>query len=201
LLARGVLQLNSQVMSRLAESRWDYHLEYLENLATQRADFICGVILLVTAFGFHLVKEVAPIRTPGVFYTNRLLSSSRFHICTACAVIAVAVIASYLLAPRFRLESARTLAARRLSDFLSDGKITQVEFDKALSLDAQNLVDLAPGQSEPKLLFVERYAAALGIAIPEDIDLSELSGLCDKLQGLRTSWPQSPNSALIWPRW
>lgn len=182
LLARGVLQLNPQVMSRLAQTRWDYHLEYLANLATQKADFVCGVTLIIVAFGFHLIKEVAPTNAPGVFWTNRLLSICRFYIYAACAIIAIAVIASHLLAPHFLLESAKTLAARRLSDFLNDGKITQLEFGEGLSLDARNLVDMEPRASEPKVQFVERYAAAVGIAIPEGTDLSELSGLYDEPQ-------------------
>jgi hypothetical protein len=177
LLARGILQLNPQVMSRLAQTRWDYHLEYLENLAAQRADFVCGVLLIIAAFALHLVKEVAPTDAPGVFWTNRLLSSCRFYICAACSMIAVGVIASHLLAPYFKMESAKVLAARRLSEFLSDGKVTSEEFDTAILPDARDLVDLKPREGELKVTFMERYAAAVGSAIPKKTDLSELPGL------------------------
>ena len=86
-LLKGVLRLTRDVIGEIGQTRFGYSIQLIENLVTQKADTICGFILIVIAFSLQLIQAVpnlSVIRLPG--------TNLRSYILTIIFIVIISVI-------------------------------------------------------------------------------------------------------------
>ena len=57
-LGHGVLSMSPDIMSKLSQTYWDYSLMDVKNLSASKADYLCGVALIVIAFGLQMLSLI-----------------------------------------------------------------------------------------------------------------------------------------------
>ena len=61
LLLKGVLAITTGVMAEIGQTRLDYSIPSINNLATQKADVIIGVFFIICAFLVQLLTQVVDL--------------------------------------------------------------------------------------------------------------------------------------------
>lgn len=168
LLAKGVLKLTPDIIAKYSQTYWDYNKLQLENIVSQKADFVCGVILIAFAFLIQIINLIFVRDSLKV----SLFSGIAIGTCSIFLILFIMFLNVHL-GKKYRIDSQKFLARERLVDCLRNKKISNSEYQSLLG-DAERLCNIKKNSNEPPADFLRSYSAYLELDIPDTIDLSEL---------------------------
>jgi len=181
LLARGVLRMPAEFIALTASTYWDYNRCQLEAMAAQKADYLCGICLILVALAYHIFKDIGlptwpPFGSSMLTVVRRLLRclGGPLTLVLSALPILVLLIAHKPLTSSYQFEVRKAAAVQALSSTMDDAKLSKTDFDLAIAPAAKGLLGIEPEAGELGVDFVRRYAAFLGVEIPDSVDLSEL---------------------------
>jgi len=170
LLARGILKLTPSIIAKQSTTYWGYNKSQLENITSQKADFVCGVFLIFVAFLIQITNLVF------VFDTLRSVSCPWAVFWVVFALFSFLAIIFFLnkfLVKKYRIDTYKSLARQRLEQNLGKNKISHNAWESILK-DAEHFCNIKRKDYESPIDFLKRYSDFLGVKIPDDIDLDEL---------------------------
>lgn len=172
-LAIGVLYLTPDMIAEQAKTKTWYNPEQLHNIATQKAHFECGIVLVVVAFLLQSINLiVSHERISKIFsFFGKDVS---LVIPLSLILILGAVIADSILKKKHKFDSHKSLAKDYLLNIsLKDNKVSDGEY-KELMERTEKYLNFRVEPEKSKASNLKRYADFLGVRIPSNADLNEL---------------------------
>jgi len=170
LLARGILKLTPSIIAKRSQTYWGYNEFQLENIISQKADFVCGVSLIFIAFLTQIVNLVFAYDSSKIFPP---LSAGLLIICPVFPILTLVFFINKFLVKQYRIDSQKSLAKQRLLQDFDQNKISYSSWESLLK-DAEHFCNIKKRDNESPIDFLKTYSDFLGVEIPSNIDLSEL---------------------------
>lgn len=167
-LAKGILYLTPDIMAGLSRGRWGYHTLQLENIASQKADFMCGVWLIVLAFFIQVMNQL--FTSDVEIFENRWVGASIVG-ATALLIVGLFGAANVPLKKKYDLQGRRVIASDRLQNIVTKEDIDERSFQSVVT-DADNLLNFLQEQDESPEAFIERYADHLNVDLPDSLKVN-----------------------------
>jgi hypothetical protein len=168
---KSILGLTPNVMERLSRTYFSFSIPQINALASQKADSVVGVILIVIALLLALVNiAVAP---SGI----RPFEKRDVALAVSVALVAIVYIALIPIRDGYYKQQRLEIGRIIVGEFV-DGLINKKRLDSSeapsLPVYARDLLalEVAPGDS-PRLV-LERLASAVGRELPQDFDFSDV---------------------------
>ena len=171
-MAIGVLYLTPDIIAEQATNRTWYNPDQLHNIATQKAHFECGIVLVAVAFFLQFINlTVSHERISKIL--SFLGKDVPLVIILSIILIFGAVIVDPIRKKKHKSDSHKSLAVGLFVDDLKDNKISDGEYEELMG-DAKKYLDFKRKPGEPRINYLKRYLGFLGTEIPANIDLSEI---------------------------
>lgn len=172
-LAIGIIKLKPDIIARLSQAYCGLHFDMVDNLALQKADFICGVVFIVIAFLSQIIGILVEL--------NRL---EKYSLCwTGVGLMILIHLLPFLflllrdaLATRFKnlavLAYCRNNAVAYISRFINKKRTVKGVWSEEGSLlfDAKEYCGLKISNDDTFDNFLKRYIQYLRVRVPEDFD-------------------------------
>jgi len=158
LLAKGTLKLTPDVIAKQSQAYWGYNKSQLENITSQKADFICGIPLILIAFLVQIINLI-------FVYDSLKIYPFRWAIlliiCFAFPVLIITFLINKFLVKKYRIDSQRALAKEWLLQDLEKHKISHGSWESLLK-NAVHLYNMKKIDNESPVDFLKRYSAFFG---------------------------------------
>lgn len=171
-LAKGILKLNTSSIIRISTTYWGRNPHHMDNLVTQKTDFIIGILLILLSFILQIITYIIN-ELPNLEEYLKIL----IIICILLLILVLYLIFNSGLARIFnnffRKDIARHDCEPVFNEIIKTNKITN-----------ENLIFLKRSSSyckfkiedtEPILEFLKRYSEYLGFELNfSSIDIQEI---------------------------
>ncbi len=170
LLGMGTLKLSARTIARMSQTYSGYNSLELRSLASQKADFVCGVLLIILAFLFQLANLL--------FAQESLVTYESLDVVCIISFVCVPLLAIVFfvnrgLTKKYTIDSFKFLAKKGLQENIKRGKILEREYQDHLR-KAEGMFEMTKKEEESPTDFLIRYSDFLGLEIPPDTDMNEL---------------------------
>ncbi len=170
LLGRGTLKLSAHTIARMSQTYWGYNSLELRSLASQKADFICGVLLIILAFLVQLGNLLFVQDSP---MTYQYLDVVLIIAVVGALSLGIVFFGNRRLTRKYTIDSFKFLAKEGLQDNIKRGKISKQEYQDHLRKAAE-MFEMTKREDESPTDFLGRYSGFLGLEIPPNTDMNEL---------------------------
>ncbi len=168
---RSVVSMSPSLMARLAQGSWDFSTAQIDALASQKADGIVGIVLVVIALAVALVNSA--FVPPGL----RAFGSRGVALSLAVGVAAISYVILWSIGGAVqqhqKREIGRVLTAQCLDRLVEKKRITNDDL-QSLHDYARLLIGMPRGQGEPARQFVAKVAAETRPGAAEELDYSQV---------------------------
>ena len=161
-MAKGVFGMSPDVMAKLSSTYFDFNQFNVENLASQKADLLVGLILVLIAFGvsiwsFRFSDPESLSKIIGSYWRTFFRA-----ILISLLIAGLAYWANYELRLRFALETQQVLFKHNLASALNYRQISPQNFDYYRK-NAEKFfgITMAPDESERD--FIVRLSKVLDV--------------------------------------
>lgn len=170
LLGKGTLKLSARAIARMSQTYWGYNSLELRSLTSQKADFICGVLLIIIAFLVQLANLLFVQDSPVTYqYFDAVLIIS----VVGAPLVGIVFFVNRRLTRKYTIDSFKFLAQEGLQENIKRGKISKQEYQDHLR-KAAGMFEMTKREEESPTDFLDRYSDFLGLEIPADTDMNEL---------------------------
>lgn len=170
LLAKGTLKLTPTIIAKQSQAYWSYNKSQLDNITSQKADFICGISLIFLAFLIQIINLIFIHDSLKIFSFR---SATILIVCSVSPILIITYLINKFLVKKYGIDSRKALAREWLQECSKQQKISYSNWESILR-GAEDLCNIRKEDGEPTVDFLKRYSLFLGVKIPSDIDLSEL---------------------------
>lgn len=170
LLGKGTLKLSARTIARMSQTYYGYNSLVLRSLASQKADFICGVLLIILAF---LVQLANLLFVQDSSVTYQYLDAVLIIAVVGAPPLGIVFFANRRLTRKYTIDSFKFLAKEGLQENIKRGKISKQEYQGHLG-KAAGMFEMTKREEESPTDFLGRYSDFLGLEIPPDTDMNEL---------------------------
>lgn len=170
LLAKGTLKLSARTIATMSQTYFGYNSLELRSVASQKADFMSGISLIILAFLVQLANLLFLAHSAATypyFYAVRLIAV------LAAPPLVIAFVANRLLTTKYAIDSFKFLVKEGLQYNLKRGKISKEDYEDHLK-KAAGMFGMTKREEESPTDFLKRYSGFLGLEIPRDTDMNEL---------------------------
>lgn len=170
LLGKGTLKLSARTIARMSQTYWGYNSLELRSLASQKADFICGVLLIILAFLVQLTNLLFVHDSP---LTYQYFDTVLIIAVVGAPLLAIVFFVNRRLTRKYTIDSFKFLAKEGLQENIKRGKISKQEYQGHLR-KAVGMFEMTKREEESPTDFLGRYSDFLGLEIPPGTDMNEL---------------------------
>jgi len=117
-LAKGILLMTPDLMAKLSQSQWDFNMTQVENIAAQKTDFFCGILLILFAFVMELAPKVIEVKKHYAGNWPRLLLTV-IALCTL--IVALAFSISKCIGKNYERQAKAILLAQDKKEIIDKG--------------------------------------------------------------------------------
>lgn len=170
-LAKGAFGLTPDIMACLAETGWGFNGAQVSSLAAQKANAVCGVILILLAFLINLARLALVDEKTPCFGTKEM----GFIMAGATTFIVWAVFLSINHGVRDHQKQQIGLAitGRRLDDIIQRGRVGPEQV-KDLRVTTDKLLALSLSEGEDDEEFFKKTVQLTGRNLPSTFDFNQL---------------------------
>lgn len=177
-LSIGVIKLNPKLIVKLSQVYYGLHFDQVDNLSSQKADFLCGIIFIMIAFIMQITNYIVDMKLLEKYLLNW---SSYIYL----IVIHILPFLFLLLRDWF----ARIYQKQTIESFCRDDIVyyfnslkkqpqkrkapfTQLE---SVIYYAEDYMEITKKNNESNKDFIIRYARILKVPIPPYVDLDNVT--------------------------
>lgn len=177
-MAKGIFGMSPDVMAKLSSTYIGFNQFDVENLASQKADLLVGLILVLIAFGVSMLSFLFPDPE-----SLSKIIGSYWHtfICAifiSLLIAGLAYWANYELRLRFALETQQVLFKHNLASALNYRQIYPQNFDYYRK-NAENFLGITMKPNESERDFILCLAKALKVESTKTVPKQEDSSYID----------------------
>ena len=171
-MARGVLQMSPDIIVKLSGTYWGFNSHEIKSLASQRADLMAGIEILIIAFCIQLLSLSRKIDEKPIFESLRQGLIINFSLVFLFGLGTSFI--SRFNANRYETQAKTILVQNEFSSFSKDGKITARECLDFIGF-ARARLNIEGLPEDPSLESFEKCCQLSDIEIPPNLDLSEIT--------------------------
>lgn len=171
-MARGVLQMSPDIIVKLSGTYWGFNSHEIKSLASQRADLMAGIEILIIAFCIQLLNLSSKIEERPIFESLRQGLIVNFSMVFLFGF--ATLIVSSFHANQLEVKAKTILVQNEFSNFSKDGKITARECRDFIGF-AKARLNIEGLPEEPSLESFVKCCKLGNIEIPSNLDFSELT--------------------------
>ena len=171
LLVKGILKLTPEIIAEQAGTYWGYNKHQLENIASQKADVVCGTWLIIFAFILQAINLIFVQEPLKIFLSH--WTGIGISVAIAFLTLAIMYPTNIALTNKYSKQSKMVIAIKNAKHHLQDKKVSKSEYNSIL-VEADNLIGFKKDVGESDSEFLKRYFTELNLGIEQDVDLSEL---------------------------
>lgn len=168
---KGLAALSPDLIARLSGTYFDFNSAQIESFATQKADSIVGIGLVLIAFAFAAVN-IAFVPEDLEFVERRGVALALVAVLAGGAYICLSL-AGNAIAKRERVAVGTVLTARALNELFELKRLSRSDVP-SLRVYARTLLMMDVPESETPRATLGRLAARVGVMVPEDFDYSDV---------------------------
>lgn len=170
-LAKGAFGLTPDIMARLAETGWGFNGAQVSSLAAQKANAVCGVILVLLAFLINLVRLALVDEKTPCFGTKEI----GFVMAGAATFIlwVIFLFINHGIRDHQKHQIGLVITGRHLDDIIQSGKVGPGHV-KDLRITTEKLLALNLSEREDDEEFFKKIVQLTGRNLPNTFDFSQL---------------------------
>lgn len=171
-LSKSVIMLAPKIMIQLTSpyARCDYAPEQIASMASQKADAVVGILLVLSAFAIQVLSILfAP-------ESKKIFSSHWITFWVMAAIVSIITIGFTLCNSRLKNRYQIATSKIAIGDHLDHSFRKDVDTGNVNSLEtmAYDLLKIEKSKNETPVQFVKRVAFIVDWEIPEECDLSRV---------------------------
>ena len=175
-IAKSLLKLTPDIIAEESLTIWGFNLTRLKSIASQKADAVSGVYLILPAFLVQIVKLIV---LECLNWDSKFLSKSfslDFQlILSASIIITFIILFLFLFLPKilrkkYEKSAKKSLATMHLQKALGE-KTLNIE---SIENYAKDVLGIKRENDEADGKFLKRYANYLGVDLPNNIDIKKI---------------------------
>jgi len=170
-LAKGAFGLTPDIMARLAETGWGFNGAQVSSLAAQKANAVCGVILILLAFLINLARLALVDEKTPCFDAKEM----GFVMAGAATLIlwAIFLFINHGVRDHQKHHIGLVITGRRLDDMIQRGRVGPEQV-KDLRVTTEKLLALNLSEGEDDEEFFKKVVQLTGRNLPSTFDFSRL---------------------------